>query len=99
MGGSNKRLLLAFDGSEQSFAAVRYVSRVFPPKRVEVVLFHVMARIPESFWDIEKSPTLRHKLAPVAAWALHQERVIEEFMERSRQFFIADAICYRRLPL
>ena len=88
MGSYKKKLLMAVDGSEQSFEAVRYVCQVFPPKRVEPVLFHVINKIPESFWDIEKNPTFRHKLAPVAAWATQQERVIEEFMERSRQLFV-----------
>ena len=41
MGSYKKKLLLAVDGSEQSFEAVRYVSRVFPPERLELVLFHV----------------------------------------------------------
>ena len=88
MGSYKKKILLAVDGSEQSFEAVRYVSQVFLPKRLEVVLLHVMTKVPESFWDIEKNPTFRHKLAPVAAWASQQERIIEEFMERSRQLFV-----------
>jgi len=88
MGNYKKKLLLAVDGSEQSFEAVRYASQVFPPNRVEPVLFHVMDKIPESFWDIEKNPTFRHKLAPVAAWASQQEKFIEEFMEKSRQLFL-----------
>jgi hypothetical protein len=62
MGSYDKKLLLAVDGAEQSFEAVRYVSQLFPPKRLEVVLFHVMTKIPDSFWDIEKSPQFRHKL-------------------------------------
>jgi len=92
MGSYKKKLLLALDGSEQSFEAVRYVSQVLPPDRVEVVLFHVMSKIPESFWDIEKNPTFRHKLAPVAAWASQEERLIQEFMEKSRQHFLGRGV-------
>jgi nucleotide-binding universal stress UspA family protein len=88
VGNYKKKLLLAVDGSEQSFEAVRYVSHFFSPKRLEVVLFNVITKIPESFWDIEKKPTFRHKLAPVAAWASQQETFIEEFMEKSRQLFL-----------
>jgi nucleotide-binding universal stress UspA family protein len=99
MGSYEKKLLLAVDGSEQSFEAVRYVSQVFPPKHLEVVLFHVMTKIPDSFWDIEKSPQFRHKLAPVAAWASQQERVIEEFMERSRQLFIDRTVHEERVTV
>jgi nucleotide-binding universal stress UspA family protein len=83
-----RRLLIAVDGSEQSFEAVRYASQVLPPEKTKVVLFHVQSNIPESFWDIEKNPSFRHRLAPVAAWAMQQEKAMEEFMERSRQLFV-----------
>jgi nucleotide-binding universal stress UspA family protein len=84
----HRRLLIAVDGSEQSFEAVRYASQVLPPGKMKVVLFHVQSKIPESFWDIEKDPSFRHRLAPVAAWAMQQEKAMEEFMERSRQLFV-----------
>lgn len=83
-----RRILLAVDGSDQALDAVRYVSQLFPPNRVEVVLFHVMSKIPESFWDIEKRPEFRHRLAPVAAWATQQKTQIQEFMARSQQLFV-----------
>ena len=83
-----RRLLIALDGSEQSFEAVRYASQVLPPGKLKVVLFHVKSKIPESFWDIEKNPSFRHRLAPVAAWAMQQEKAMEEFMERSRQLLV-----------
>jgi nucleotide-binding universal stress UspA family protein len=87
-----RRLLIALDGSEQSFEAVRYASQVLPPGKMKVVLFHVQSKIPESFWDIEKDPSFRHRLAPVAAWAMQQEKAMEEFMERSRQLFVDQGV-------
>lgn len=87
-----RRLLIALDGSEQSFEAVRYASQVLPPEKMKVVLFHVQSKIPESFWDIEKDPSFRHRLAPVAAWAMQQEKAMEEFMERSRQLFVDQGV-------
>ena len=92
MGKYKQRILLAVDGSDQAFEAVRYVSQLFPPNRLEVVLFHVTSKIPESFWDIEKNPTFRHQLAPVAAWAMQQKTVIQEFMEKSRQLFVEQGV-------
>jgi nucleotide-binding universal stress UspA family protein len=88
MGKFNRRILLAVDGSDQAFEAARYTSQLFPPNRLEVVLFHVTSKIPESFWDIEKNPTFRHQLAPVAAWATQQQAAMQEFMEKSRQLFV-----------
>ena len=92
MGKYKQRILLAVDGSDQAFEAVRYVSQLFPPNRLEVVLFHVTSKIPESFWDIEKNPTFRHQLAPVAAWAVQQQAAIQEFMEKSRQLFVEQGV-------
>lgn len=99
MGEYRTRILLAVDGSDQAFEAVRYVSQLFAPDRLEVVLFHVMSKIPESFWDIEKNPAFRHKLAPVAAWAMQQERLIREFMERSQQLLVERGVPRRAVSV
>ena len=72
-----RKILLAVDGSDQALDAVRYVSQLFPPNRMTVVLFHVMNEIPESYWDIKKNPAFRHKLAHVAAWATQQKTEIQ----------------------
>ena len=85
---NRRRILLAVDGSEQAFEAVSYVSRLLPPNRMEVVLFHVMTRVPESFWDIEKEPTLRQKLNDTGAWEFQQKKEIQEFMEKARCLFL-----------
>jgi len=83
-----RKILLAVDGSDQAFEAVRYVSLLFPPNRMEVVLFHVMTKVPESFWDVEKEPAYRHKEATTRAWELQQKKEIQEFMEKARRLFL-----------
>lgn len=82
------RILLAVDGSDQAFETVRYVSQLFPPKRMETVLFHVATKVPEGFWDVEKNPAFKHKLSSVAAWATREQTVVQEFMDRARQLFL-----------
>lgn len=88
MGKDRGKILLAVDGSDQAFEAVRYVSQLFPPKRMEVVLFHALSKLPEGFWDVEKSPEFKHRLSSIAAWATGEETLIKEFMERGRQLFL-----------
>jgi nucleotide-binding universal stress UspA family protein len=88
MGKHKGKILLAVDGSDQSFEAVRYVSQLFPPKRMEVVLFHALSQVPEGFWDVEKSPAFKHKLSSVAAWATREQTLVREFMDRARQLFL-----------
>jgi nucleotide-binding universal stress UspA family protein len=99
MGQYKRKILLAVDGSDQSLDAVRYVSQLFPPNRLEVVLFHVMSKIPQSYWDIKKNPAFRHKLAHVAAWATQQKTQIQEFMERSRQLIVDRGIPEKALTI
>jgi nucleotide-binding universal stress UspA family protein len=88
MSKNKGKILLAVDGSDQAFEAVRYVSELFPPKRVEVVLFHALSKVPEGFWDVEKSQAFKHKLSSAAAWATQENKVIQEFMERGRQLLL-----------
>ena len=83
-----RRILLAVDGSEQAFEAVRYVSRLLASKHMEVVLFHVITKVPESFWDIEKEPTSRQKIGDTGDWESQQKKKIQEFMERARCLFL-----------
>ena len=88
MGKYRGKILLAVDGSDQALEAVRYVSQFFPPKRMEVVLFHALSKVPEGFWDVEKSPAFKHKLSSAAAWATREQTVVQEFMDRARQLFL-----------
>lgn len=88
MANSKRKLLLAVDGSNQAFEAVRYASRLFPPDRMEIVLFHVLTKFPESFWDIEKEPEYRHEGTRTHTGEATQNQKIQIFMEKTRQLFI-----------
>jgi nucleotide-binding universal stress UspA family protein len=78
---SKRKILLAVDGSDQAFEAARYVSQLFLPNCMEVVLFH-------SFWEARKDPAYRHRQAFIAEWMNEQQRAIQEFMERVRRLFL-----------
>lgn len=100
MAKSKRKFLLAVDGSNQAFEAVRYASRLFPPERMEVVLFHVLTQFPESFWDIEKEPEDRHEGAGIRIWEAQQNQEIRTFLEKARQLFLdqnvpQDAVCVK----
>jgi len=85
MDESKKRVLVAVDGSQGSFEAVRYVSELLPPDRLEVMLFHVATSIPESFWDIESNPAFRSRLASVRAWEIGQRAAMEEYLAKAKK--------------
>jgi nucleotide-binding universal stress UspA family protein len=76
-----KKILLAVDGSDQAFEAARYVSQLFLPNCMEVVLFH-------SFWEARKDPAYRHRQAFIAEWIIEQERAIQEFLGKARRLFL-----------
>ncbi len=78
-----KKVLIPIDGSGQSIAAVRYTGGVLRPERTKIVLLHVDSEIPESFWDLEKSPEYRSKLAPVRAWAAQQKKIINDSVSKA----------------
>lgn len=88
MGKSKRKFLLAVDGSNQAFEAVRYAGRLFPPDRTEVVLFNVLTQFPESFWDIEREPGNRHEEDRIRSWEVEQNQKIEIFMEKARRLFL-----------
>jgi len=91
------KVLVSIDGSDQSLAAVRYIGGVLKPEKTKIVLFHVDPAVPESFWDLEKSPEFRSRLAPVRAWSTQQKKSIDDTMTKARKIllhfgFPADAV-------
>lgn len=69
------------DGSAHSLQTVRYASRILDPERFEIVLLHIMTKVPESFIDLEKIPVYKYRLVNVDAWEQQQEKYIRDFME------------------
>ena len=84
-GSVRDRILVANDGSEHSLQTVRYVSSILDRNRFEVVLFHVVTKVPESFIDLErKIPAYRYRIVSIEAWEKQQQKAIREFMEKAR---------------
>ena len=78
-----KKILIAVDGSDQSFETVRYLGRVLPGDRTEVTLLHVMNWVPESFWDFASDSGVRRKMPEFGSWKSRQKEFIEDFMEQA----------------
>jgi len=83
-----RKVLLVVDGSYQSFETVNYVSGVLPTPGTEVVLLHIMSRIPDAFWDLEKDPLWQQKVLTVRGWEQQQQKKINDFMGRARQVLV-----------
>ena len=50
------------DGSDFALKVVRYVSKTMPFQEMEVVLFDVHNKIPESYWDMERLDLLHPRI-------------------------------------
>lgn len=83
MSTRSKRILIAVDGSDQAFEAVRYVAEMLNPDETKVVLFNVFSRLPENFFDVVDSPMIRQRLKEVRAWATQMKQAVDDFMGRA----------------
>jgi nucleotide-binding universal stress UspA family protein len=81
------KILVAVDGSEQSNDLVEYLSGVIPAQDTEIVLFHVMGKVPDSFWDWETDPLTPRHLDHLKKWETEREKQVRDLMRRVRQQF------------
>jgi nucleotide-binding universal stress UspA family protein len=84
-----KNVLIAVDGSEQSFQAVRYIGRILPGTQAKITLFHVLDLIPDHIWDFESGLDLRCQLVGIRGWEIIQRSSIEGFMEQAKRLLVS----------
>jgi nucleotide-binding universal stress UspA family protein len=84
----NKRILVAIDGSDQSLNAVRYLSKLPFSSKPKVVLFHVIRRIDQAFWDIGVSPMSRGQMTEISGWDLERKKKAQEFMNLAFEILV-----------
>ena len=87
MDNPKNRVLLVVDGSYQSLENIHYVSQTLPSHDTEVVMFHVVSKVPDAFRDIEKDPGWQQKIQTVRSWEIQQEKKINDFMQRACVIF------------
>ncbi|MCE5334279.1 MAG: universal stress protein [Desulfobacteraceae bacterium] len=81
------KILVAVDGSERTHELIDYLSGVIPAQETELVLFHVMGKVPESFWDWEKDPLTPRHLDHLRDWETGREKQVRDLMRQVRQQF------------
>ena len=87
----HNRILVAVDGSEHALDMVRYASKTIPhggEGGFHVVLLHVVANLPESFYDFEKGSAYHYKLINTSQWEAQQQETIGRFMDQARRIFL-----------
>lgn len=88
MSQERRRILVAVDGSEQTQEAVSYLSGIVPAFDTNVVLFHIMNKVPDAFWDWEKDPMTPRHLDYLKDWEMQKENQIRQFMRQARRVLV-----------
>ena len=83
-----KKILVPVDGSDRALNTVRYVARVEPFRKMDIVLFHVFSSVPEGYWDLEKDPRSTSTVRQVRAWEIGQRKRIKQYMEQASQYLL-----------
>ena len=81
-----KRILIAVDGSTQSFGATMYVARHWASTKPKVTLMHIMRAVPEVFWDLQKQAAFKQKLKERhREWVDHTKQTAEGFLAKAKK--------------
>jgi len=80
-----KKVLIAIDGSETTGELVDYLSGIISARHAELVLFHVMPKAPESFWDREKEPSNLPSTEHLKIWEVEREKQVRDLMRDIRR--------------
>ncbi len=89
---TQKKLLLAVDGSEEALYAVRYVSKLAPFHQMKIVLFNVFSGIPESYRDLAKDPLFARSAREVEAWEMQKRKGIQEYMDKAQLILLRSGL-------
>lgn len=85
-----KKILIALDRSRQSMEAARFITKILPTEKLEVVLFMDLNKMPEAYWDVAKDNNfdLTEGILPVIEMVYEREKAADEFMEQARQLVL-----------
>jgi nucleotide-binding universal stress UspA family protein len=85
---AQKKILVAFDGSNAAMQSVRYLSRVTAFAGDRIVLYHVYSPVPEYYWDMEgySNPEVYgDRLREALAWERQSKTIIEEKLAEAQR--------------
>ncbi len=87
---TSKKLLIALDGSKQSFETIKYVSSVdlFHQDGFHFVLFTVYNAMPQAYRDLGKDPQFAKSFGEVQRWEIGEKKRCEAFLEHAQAALI-----------
>lgn len=83
------KLLVALDGSAKSAKTIHHLCTFRPFREKELVLFNVMSKVPECYYDLKKEPFSYNVTSQVHAWEAGCRTLMDKFMNESRNKLVA----------
>ncbi|MBF0572478.1 MAG: universal stress protein [Desulfamplus sp.] len=81
-------ILVALDGSERSMKTVEYLYDFKPFRDKKIVLYHIFSDVPESYWDMGRTPFSRSGSEQIKGWGEQRRITIDEFMGRAKSILL-----------
>ena len=76
-----RKILIAMDGSPDSFNAMRYVGQTCSPETLEVSLMHIMSTVPKTLRDLDKEDFFREQMRyKYDQWKRKREKAVYAFL-------------------
>lgn len=85
---NSNTILVALDGSERSMKTVEYLYDFEPFHDKKIVLYHVYSDVPESYWDMGRTPLSHAGELQLKEWRVEHRLAMDRFMERARDMLI-----------
>ncbi len=82
-----QKILIAIDGSDSAFSAVRYVGRLFS-KQSRIVLLHVMSERPEALQDMHVNAEALGEDHALEIWRAQQKQKISDRMQQAQAILV-----------
>jgi len=84
-----RKILIAVDGSPDSFNAVRYVAQTCSLEALEVSLMHVMSTVPKTLRDQDKEDFFRKQMKhKYDQWKRKREKAVEAFLVNATDLLV-----------
>jgi len=85
---AEKKILIAMDGSNVAFEAVKYLSRISSLQERQMVLFTVFNKVPEYFLDLRSNPVFRPRILEIQSWQTQMGKNLEAYMADAREVLL-----------
>ncbi|MDD9302685.1 MAG: universal stress protein [Desulfobacter sp.] len=93
------KILVALDGEEKSFKTIQYLCAFKPFRDRHLVLFNVMNKVPEYYYDLGTQDFSQNVISRGHAWEYSCRKQMDEFMNQARTKLLAQGFSANHVDL